>query len=79
MDAHNKYRAVHGAKPLKIDKDLMESAKTYATELSKSGILKESKLSRWKKKTGENLYLGCTTHPNKKAYKGKAEYVVFRW
>ena len=65
-------------KYFQIDDGLMKTAKEYADELARDVRIGHSKPGRFKG-TGENLALGCTTHPAIQDYYGKPDYIVFAW
>ena len=83
--AHIKYRVRHNGKSwgvegkyeLKIHPALMSSAKDYADKLARGLKFQHSRQSTYN--AGENLYIGCTTHPQLNDYQGKADYIVFGW
>ena len=63
LKAHNKYRKIHAAKPLKLDTELSKSAMNYAKSLAKTiKKIKHSQLYEGRK-TGENLLMSAVPIP----------------
>ena len=64
MEAHNKYRAKHGAPALTLNRELCDIAKKWAKRLAADKAFKHSEKADRKCKngnTGENLYYSGTT------------------
>ena len=72
LQAHNKFRAIHGSTNLKIDPTLSKDAELYAKELAKIGHLKHAILED----IGENLAYGCSS---KVGYELSAAEATYRW
>ena len=72
LQAHNNFRAIHGATDMKIDPTLSEDAELYAKELAKIGYLKHAQLED----IGENLAYGCSSTEN---YEISAAEATKRW
>jgi len=62
IEAHNKYRKIHGVSPLRMSEALNKHATEWATKLAKSDNLKHSK----NKDYGESLYMNWSSNPNNK-------------
>ena len=73
LQAHNKFRAIHGATDMKIDPTLSKDAELYAKELTKldsfQHLLKRNK-------AGESLTYACTPEKN---YQLSAREATKRW
>ena len=54
LDAHNKFRQLHGATPMKLNSEMSAEAKSYAAIIAKRGQLQHSD-----SKDGENLAYSC--------------------
>ncbi|XP_065357746.1 uncharacterized protein LOC135951926 [Calliphora vicina] len=59
LEAHNRYRAKHGAGPLTLSKQLNAYATEWAKQLADSNTLQHRKNNKY----GENLYLGTGMGP----------------
>ncbi|XP_043496322.1 Golgi-associated plant pathogenesis-related protein 1-like [Polistes fuscatus] len=53
LNAHNRYRAIHGSQPLQINSKLNEYANVWATYLAKKGDITRRKTMPY----GENVYI----------------------
>ncbi|KAM7352214.1 uncharacterized protein ACRADG_004848 [Cochliomyia hominivorax] len=70
LEAHNRYRAKHGASPLTLNKQLNAYATEWAKKLAKSNTLQHRKNNKY----GENLYLGTNMGPQTHELAVKAWY-----
>ena len=57
---HNEFRAIHGAPPMKLDRQMCDEAKAYAEKIAQEGQMKHS-TSEERNGQGENLSMGCST------------------
>ena len=61
LEAHNRYRMIHGAPPLKLDPQLSLEAEKFAKHLAKLGSARHDiKSSLRKQGEGENVARGCS-------------------
>lgn len=61
LEAHNRYRMIHGAPPLKLDPQLSLEAEKFAKHLAKlGGARHDVKSSLRKQGEGENVARGCS-------------------
>lgn len=61
LEAHNRYRMIHGAPPLKLDPQLSLEAENFAKHLAKLGSARHDiKSSLRKQGEGENVARGCS-------------------
>ena len=58
LAAHNKYRKIHAAKPMKLDSGMSQQARAYAQRLADMGRLEHSDRSE-RPGQGENLARAC--------------------
>ena len=58
LAAHNKYRKIHAAKPMRLDSSLSQQAMRYAQRLAGIGRLQHSSRSE-RPGQGENLAMRC--------------------
>jgi len=72
LDQHNKYRAIHGVKPLVLDTKLSQHAQKYAQHLAKTSTFEHSDDPDY----GENLYWSWSSDPN---FKVKGHESVDSW
>ena len=54
LATHNKYRKIHNAKPMRLDRSLTQQARAYAQRLASMGNLQHSSSN-----DGENLAMAC--------------------
>ena len=77
LNAHNKYRAMHGAPPLTLNKDLCTMSKKWADHLAKTGKFEHSPSNMSKYKgapVGENLAGGSGMNMTGNAEKKSSKY-----
>jgi len=72
LDQHNKYRTIHGVKPLTLDSKLNAHAQKYAQHLAKTSTFEHSDDPDY----GENLYWSWSSDPN---FKVKGHESVDSW
>lgn len=60
LEAHNKYRKLHGVPPLAIDKNLCKISEEWAKLLASKNLMEHRKNSSY----GENIYCFSSTNPN---------------
>lgn len=61
LDAHNRYRAIHKAPPLKLDPQMSLEAERFAKNLAKlGGARHEIKANLRRDGEGENVARGCS-------------------
>lgn len=72
LDQHNKYRSIHGVKPLTLDSKLNTHAQKYAQHLAKTATFEHSDDPDY----GENLYWSWSSDPN---FKVKGHESVDSW
>ena len=58
LAAHNRYREVHEAKPMRLDSSMTQQARAYAQRLARMGTLQHSSSSE-RPDQGENLAMAC--------------------
>ena len=58
LDAHNKYRKIHNASPMRIDTEMSAEAKDWAEHLASTGTFQHSKIKD-RNSDGENLLFAC--------------------
>ena len=58
LAAHNKYRKIHNAKPMRLDRSLTQQARAYAQRLARTGTFQHSS-SNERPGQGENLAMAC--------------------
>ncbi|XP_031564749.1 protein PRY1-like [Actinia tenebrosa] len=61
LDAHNKFRAVHGSQPMKLNRQMCDEAAEYAKTIAQQGQLRHSSREQ-RNSQGENLSMGCSTN-----------------
>lgn len=60
LDAHNKFRKIHGTSEIKLNRKMCKEAEDYAKILAKNGGLQHANV-----KDGENLAYACSSAPGK--------------
>ena len=61
IEAHNRYRMIHGAPPLKLDLQLSREAEEFAKQLAKLGRARHDMKAKLRKQSeGENVARGCS-------------------
>ena len=60
LDAHNKFRAVHGSPPMTLNREMSDAAAVYAQKMADTGKMQHSKREE-RPGQGENLGMGCST------------------
>lgn len=58
LTAHNKYRRIHRAPPMRLDSSVTRQARAYAQRLARMGSLQHSSSSE-RPGQGENLAMAC--------------------
>ena len=58
LDAHNKYRKIHNAPPMRINTEMSAEAKEWAEHLASTGTFQHSKIKD-RNSDGENLLFAC--------------------
>ena len=58
LTAHNKYRAIHAAQPMKLNSEMSANAEKWAQNLVAKGKLEHSTREQ-RNGNGENLYYSC--------------------
>ena len=61
LTVHNKFRQVHQAPPMTLDRQMCDDAEAYAKKLAAMGTLVHSPRAD-RKGHGENLSMGCSTN-----------------
>ena len=60
LDAHNKFRSIHNAPPMILNREMSLDAKRFAEKLAKDSALEHSPKNT-RPNEGENLAMGCAT------------------
>jgi uncharacterized protein YkwD len=60
LEAHNKFRKVHGSQVMTLNKQMCEDAAKYAREIADKGQLQHS-IKQQRSGQGENLSMGCSS------------------
>lgn len=58
LEAHNNYRRIHDAPPMRLDSNMNQQAAAYAQRLARMGTLQHSTSSE-RPGQGENLAMAC--------------------